>query len=80
MTRKCFRCGVRTYWRHHLCKNKACPYFYQREGAAQEAAARYRRKLWHKAVKGRGKMDKAIEQIIQNRDIFQIHAGLGKGP
>ena len=71
MTRKCFRCNVVCYWRHHLCKNRACPYWYKREGAAEEACARYRRKLWHMVVAGKGKMHKAIEQIIQNRDIFR---------
>ena len=61
-----------SYWRHHMCLNAECEWWYQREGAEQEAMDRCKRRMWRRAVQGRGKMHPGIEKVIKNRSLFAL--------
>ena len=42
--RECFKCGRMCYFKHHLCGNRQCKFWYNRDGARAVAEQRYRRK------------------------------------
>ena len=64
-TRWCWRCRKVTYWNFHLCKNKDCQWWYGRADAAEHAKERFLRKIWRRAVEGKGRLHPAIEKNLK---------------
>ena len=58
---------MKAYWRHHLCKNPDCGWSWRRAGASDEAAERFKRKMWRRAVEGKGKLHGSIEKVLSQR-------------
>ena len=72
--RQCWRCREWCYWKHHLCKNADCGWWYGREGVAEKAKERFKRKIWRRAVEGKGKLHPAIEKSLKDREFNECKA------
>ena len=53
------------YWKFGLCKNRECPRSFLRKDAIQDAKRMFKRMLWRRAVKGKGKLHPEIEKLLK---------------
>ena len=62
MSRQCFACRTKWYYRHRLCGNPQCKFYYMRPGSAAEAVQRWKRRAtWRK----RGMAQVRIHMLAQ---------------
>ena len=57
-------CDQQGYWKFRLCKNRNCPWHFNRRGALLHAKRRFHRKLWRRVVKGKGRFHRDIEAAM----------------
>ena len=55
---------MQAYWKFGLCKNRNCARYFSREGAIEDAKRRFKRKLWRRAVKNKGRLHPEIEKLL----------------
>ena len=74
--RRCKRCGQFGYWTCHLCGNQECCWSYKRDGAYQYAEWSFKRKVWRRAVLGKGKLGPKVEKALKDKKFDQTDVGM----
>ena len=61
-----------------MCQNLKCPWSYRRPGAAAEATKRFQRKIYWRAMAGKGRLHPAVEKALKDRGFNAPIGGLQK--
>ena len=61
-----------------MCQNTKCPFSYKRFGAKGEAAYRFQKKIYWRAMAGKGRLHPAVEKALKDRGFNAPIGGMQK--